>query len=192
MTNKPNYNRKYKIKFHILLVMGICCILFLGVNPFIERIISNKESKMVEGKDYFQETIVIDKKEIKKEVNITIYDFFSTYTNGKIDRYYYIYSNAIEVLTDQVTYDELHIGDNVNVYRSISNKYFTSLTMAKRDNIDTNIEILFLSSILIPVLGLLLLVYLFVLRESLKNPYYSKWKRIKKIYIERKVTVVTK
>lgn len=174
MTNKPSYNRKYKIKFYILLVLGICCILFLGVNPFIERIISNKESKMVEGKDYFQETIVIDKKEIKEEVNITIYDFFSTYTNGKIDRYYYIYSNAIEVLTDQVTYDELHIGDNVNVYRSISNKYFTSLIMAKRDNIETNIEILFLSSILIPVLGLLLLVYLFVLRKSLKNPYYAK------------------
>ena len=110
---------------------------------------------------------------LKKEVNITIYDFFDPYTNGKIDRYYYIYSNAIEVLTDQVTYDELHMGDNVNVYRSTSNKYFTSLIMAKRDNFETNFEILTLSSILIPVLGLLLLVYLFVLRKSLKNPYYA-------------------
>lgn len=174
MTNKPNYNRKYKIKFYIFLVMGICCILFLGVNPFVERIVSDKESKMVEGKDYFQETIVIDKKEIKKEVNITIYDFFSPYTHGTIDRYYYIYSNAIEVLTDQVTYDELHIGDNVNVYRSTSNKYFTSPIMAKRDNIETSFEILILSSILIPVLGLLLLVHIFVSRKSLKNPYYAK------------------
>lgn len=171
MINKPNYNRKYKIKFYILLVLGICCVLFLGVHPFVEKITSDKESKMVEGKDYFQETIVID----KKDTHITIYDFSSPYIRN-INKYYYIYSNAIEVVTDQVTYDKLHIGDNVNVYRSTSNKYFTSLIMAKRDNFETSLEILILSSILIPVLGLLLLVYLFVLRKSLKNPYYAKWK----------------
>ena len=174
MTNKPSYNRKYKIKFYIFLVLGICCILFLGVNPFVERTISDKESKMVEGKDYFQETIVVDKKEIK-DVSY-LHSEYEFYRNYKTDRYYYIYSNAIEVLTDQFTYDELHIGDNVNVYRSISNKYFTSSIMAKRDNIETNIEILSLSSILIPALGLLLLIYLFVVRKSLKNPYYAKWK----------------
>ena len=168
MINKPNYNRKYKIKFYILLVLGICCVLFLGVNPFVERMIIDKESKMVEGKDYFQETIVID----KKDKHIIIYDFSSPYIRD-INEYYYIYSNAIEVSTDQVTYDKLHIGDNVNVYRSASNKYFTSLTMAKRDNFDTSFEILILSGMLIPVLGLLLLVYLFVLRKSLKNPYYA-------------------
>lgn len=172
--NKPNYNRKYKTKFYILLVLGICSILSLLSIPYTEKMSDDYESKMVEGKDYFQETIVIDKKDVKKEVNIIIYDFLPIYTNGTINEHYYIYSNGIEVLTNRDTYNALNIGDNVNVYRSMSNEYFTSPIALKRHNYDPILEILILSNIMLPGLGLLLIIYLFGARKYFKNPYYAK------------------
>lgn len=170
---RPNYNRKYKKRFHLLLIIGVLGTLFVLVNPLIDKISNDKEASMIEGVDFSQETMVIDSKKIITDINITLYDLFSPYTNGSIDKHYRLYSNDVEIMTDQVTYDGIVVGEQVNIYISKYNNYFTSLVAAKRDSLGKGFELISIASITIPSLSILLLAYLFILRKSLINPYYQ-------------------
>lgn len=170
---KPNYKRKYKKRFYLLLGVGVIGTLLVLVNPLINKIVDDREISMVEGVDFSQEVMVIDNKEVVKDVNISLYDLFSPYTNGRVDKYYHLYSNDVDIMTDQVTYDGIVVGEQVNIYISKDNSYFTSSSMAKRDSLGKKFELISIFSIIIPSISILLLIYLFVLRKSLINPYYQ-------------------
>ena len=65
---RPNYNRKYKKRFHLLLIIGVLGTLLVLVNPLIDKISNDKEASMIEGVDFSQETMVIESKKIIKDI----------------------------------------------------------------------------------------------------------------------------
>lgn len=66
---KPNYNRKYKKRFYLLLGVGVIGTLLVLVNPLINKIVDDREISMVEGVDFSQEVMVIDNKEVVNNLN---------------------------------------------------------------------------------------------------------------------------
>lgn len=169
----PNYNRKYKKKFYILLVIGIVCCLSFIVNPIAEKIATNTESSMVEGQDYTIESFKVENKNVYKHVDLTIWDFYPYYTRGIVTEIYFLTNGEKKVIAEQEDYNTANIGDTISVYKTNDGKLYTSLTRARRESFSTALESLMIVTIIFPVLGLLLLIYLFVLRKTLINPYYK-------------------
>lgn len=168
---QPNRTRKYKPIFYIILLVGILMCLSFSLSGIYEKVISTKISKLKEGIDYFNDSLIVTDKQKKSDLSGYAYMFSSGFWTGNSDATYYLYSNDKEITTSQDVYNSVDIGDIVNIYKTSSGEYSTSLAYTKHEIADKN-GIMFLF-ILTPVLGLLILIALFFNRKLLQNPYYK-------------------
>lgn len=171
---QPNRTRKYKVKFYVLFIISIILLSFFVSLFFIsDSIIEREKSKLMENKDYYIETLTITNK--KKNVDGTgyYYYFMTGYNTGNFSDEYFLYSKDIEIIAEQDVYNDISIGDTIDVYKTKYGIYCTSIDRAKFGSVNIMLTNINFIGFIFSIMGILMIIYLLILRKKMLNPYYK-------------------
>lgn len=170
----PNRTRKYKTYYYVLFVIAILMCASFGVVVCVDAYLSGREAQMKEGADYTSEKTTITDKEEQHSTSVTVWEPYFIYIVPKTsDRYFLIDGNNRRIPCGQAAYDSVSEGDIIDIFTVDGKTYYTSAVEAWRSSLPGWLEGIFFFFILAPVFGLLLFVFLLVLRNKMLNPYYN-------------------